>query len=132
LARRRIIRERNETFLELEATSFVTRDRREQAELFTAVSQGSLEGALRHTFGLSDKTSGAIKTVTQLSEQDAGLKLKALRSTGSLASQSKPVTPFHLDRVTLFTRILDYEMVVDTSDVYNPLWSTSFEFLTRE
>jgi myosin-5 len=77
----------------------------------------------------SDLNSRYLATVA---ESAALMNKLALTSTGSVALQSKPVSPFHLERLYLFTRVLDLDLLTDSSLVYEPTWSRQYETFHKE
>ena len=135
LARTKIIRERMANYVDQENAVLDNLCLLEQSELFTTV--GPISGdSLRYTFGKSmssgSPTSEGMRTLTALSEKNASAAMSALRNTGSLAAQAKPVTPFHIDKIQLFSRILDFDMITDISDIYDSMWSKHFENLNKD
>lgn len=50
----------------------------------------------------------------------------------SLMIQSRPVTPFHVEKIYFFARPFDLELFFDHSIVYESLWSHQLESLTKE
>ena len=103
LARTKIIRERMANYVDQENAVLDNLCLLEQSELFTTVSPISGD-SLRYTFGKglnssSSPPSEGMRTLTALSEKNASAAMAALRNTGSLAAQAKPVTPFHIDKI---------------------------------
>lgn len=119
--RSKAVKSRLDEFLSMESALLKNLGTLEQAELFTSVL-GSTESPVEE----------ALKTLSTIAEGTASLSQSQLISTGSLAIQSKQVSPFHIEKMYFFTRPLDFELIADDSIVYDPLWSKQFESLNKD
>lgn len=118
--KRKVVRERLEEYLEHEAALLYNQKLVEFSELF---SQVDLE--------MGNRTEH-LRAISELAESSALQNKLLLTTQGSLAMQAKPVSPFHLERLYLFARVVDLDLLTDLSLIYDPLWSQQLESLTQE
>lgn len=97
------------------------------------------EQALTHNLSLLENS----EIFSTVKPEDNYLSQQVLRSLSnlqdsnhtkesSLSIQSRPVTPFHIEKIYFFTRIFDLELLFDQSVVYEPLWTLQLESLNKE
>ena len=118
--KRRITRERLEEYIEHEAALLYNQKLVEFSELFSQVE-----------FDMGNRTE-QLRAISELAESSALQNKLLLTTQGSLAMQAKPVSPFHLERLYLFARVVDLDLLTDLSLIYDPLWSQQLESLTQE
>lgn len=106
----KIVRERTGKYVIQETALLNNLLMLEHSELFTTI---------QNTQPYSSQD--ALNTLTTIAESTANLNKSNLLSSGSLALQSKPISPFSIEKMYFFTRVLDMELITDMSIVYEPL-----------
>ena len=118
--RQKAIRSRLHEYLEHENALLDNQRLVEFSVLFTHVD-----------FEMGAKTE-QLRALSELAESSAVQNKMLLTQQGSLAVQAKPVSPFHLERLYLFSRVVDLDLLTDLSLIYDPLWSQQLETLAHE
>lgn len=106
----KIVRERTGKYVIQETALLNNLLMLEHSELFTTIQNTQ-----------SYSSQDALNTLTTIAESTANLNKSNLLSSGSLALQSKPISPFSIEKMYFFTRVLDMELITDMSIVYEPL-----------
>ena len=118
--KQKAIRERQSEYLEHESALLENQKLVEFSVLF---SQVEMEVGAR---------TEQLRAISELAESSALQNKLLLTTQGSVAMQARPVSPFHLERLYLFSRVIDLDLLTDLSLIYDPLWSQQLESLTHE
>lgn len=115
--KRRVIQERFDAYIQVECSKFENSKVREDEDLYSRADR-------------SVSSSQSSRYLSSTSDSVSVLSKLTLSSAGS--SGPKPINPLHQERLYLFTRVLDFDLLTDTSLVYEPSWSKIYETFSNE
>ena len=122
LVKSKVMKERESTYLTQESALLKNLKLLERSALFCSV----------HTESQADLFQETIQTISTIAQYSDAFTNHSLTQAGSLAVQTQPVSPFSTRKLLFFNRVLDVDLISDTSLVYDPLWSHQLETRYRE